>query len=381
VLSALAHGANALSRVEVSALENGRSGASVRLQDRVSGEERTLTARAVILAGGPFTDGLRARAGLGRGWIRPTRGSHVLVPRERLATDGAVIFPSPVDGRVMFLIPWPRYTVIGTTDLDASSDAPVRATHAEVRYLLDSANGLVPSAELGEADVVSTWAGLRPLLATSKNSPSARSREERIEREGSIYTIAGGKLTGFRSMAERLGARVAGDLGLGDARRHSRTRALRLQGAFGASVARPAWSRLDAAGQARVDREGIAPAWSRRYAALQPAVQEFCQRVEEGRTPLDPETLLGEVDWAVRHEDCLAARDFFLRRTDLGYGPRAALEAVRERVLERLADALSWSSERLRAEREDLGQALAALHAWRAEATQSEPPALALKPL
>src|SRR6185503_12324060 len=168
-------------------------------------QERTLTPRAVILAGGPFTDGLRERAGLGRGWIRPTRGSHVLVPRERLPTDGAVIFPSPLDGRVMFLIPWPRYTVIGTTDLDTDGESPVRATLAEVRYLLASANGLVPGAELGPADVVSTWAGLRPLLAANGDSPSARSREERVEREGSIYTIAGGKLTGFRSMAERLG--------------------------------------------------------------------------------------------------------------------------------------------------------------------------------
>jgi len=381
VLTAMARGAIALSRVEALAIENGRSGASVRLQDRLSGAQRTLTARAVILAGGPFTDGLRARAGLAGGWIRATRGSHVLVPRERLPTDGAVIFPSPLDGRVMFLIPWPRATVIGTTDLDADALAPVRATRAEVRYLLDSANGLVPSAELCEDDAISTWAGLRPLLATREDSPSARSREERVERDGAIYTIAGGKLTGFRSMAERLGARVAGDLARGDARRHSPTRALRLRGAAAAAVPRPAWSSLDAAGRVRVEPEPIAPAWSRRYAALAPAVQESCQRAEEGRTPLDAETLLGEVDWAVRHEDCLAARDFFLRRTDLGYGPRAALETVRERVLERLAHALSWPSEKLRAEREDLARALAALHAWRSEATQSIPAELALKPL
>jgi glycerol-3-phosphate dehydrogenase len=379
VLSAVALGAIALSRVEALALENGRSGASVRVRDRMGGEERTLGARAVILAGGPFTDALRERAGLARGWIRPTRGSHVLVPRARLPTDGAVIFPSPLDGRVMFLIPWPRYTVIGTTDLDAESDAPLRATLKEVRYLLDSANALVPAAGLSEADVVCTWAGLRPLLSTSEDSPSARSREERVEREGSVYTIAGGKLTAFRSMAERLGARVAADLGLGDARRRSPTRRLRLRGALATAVERPAWSAL-AEGRARAEREPIAAAWSRRYGALVPAVQEFCQRAEAGRTPLDPETLLGEVDWAVRHEDCLAARDFFLRRTDLGYEPRAVLEAVRERVLERLANALSWSSDRLRAEREDLGRALVAQHAWRSEETQPVPPELALEP-
>ncbi len=378
VLSAVAQGALALSRVEVRALENGRSGARVLLHDRLSGEERSLTPRAVILAGGPSTDALRALAGLPTGWIRPTRGTHVVVERQRLPTDGAVIFPSPVDGRVMFLIPWPRFTVIGTTDLDAAADAPVRATRQEVRYLLDSANRLVPDAGLGEDDVVATWAGLRPLLSADENSPSARSREERVEREGAIYTLAGGKLTAFRSMAESLGARVASDLGRGDARRRSPTRGLRLRGAFQHASARPAWSSLDEAGRARLPREAVEPAWLRRYAALAPAVGELCQRVEAGRTALDAETLLGEVDWAVRHEDCLAARDFFLRRTDLGYGLGGRDPAVRERVLERLAAALGWTGARLALEREDLEHTLAAQHAWRSEGLR---PAAALKPL
>ncbi len=381
VLSAVARGALALSRMEALALENGKSGASVRLRDRLSGEERTLTARAVVLAGGPRTDGLRARAGLPSGWIRPTRGTHVLLPRERLPTDGAVIFPSPLDGRVMFLIPWPRFTVIGTTDLDAPADAPVRATYPEVRYLLDSANGLVPEAGLGEEHVLATWAGLRPLLAADEDSPSARSREERVEREGAIYTIAGGKLTGYRSMAERLGARIADELGLGDARRHSPTRSLRLRGAFERPVPRPAWSSLDEHGRARLPREAVEPAWTRRYAALGPAVGEFCQRSEEGHAPLDPETLLGEVDWAVRHEDCLGACDFFLRRTDLGYGPAASSMAVRARVLERLANALAWPRARLIAEREELERALHSQHAWRAEAPRGAAPPAELKPL
>ena len=100
---------------------------------------------------------------------------------------------------------------------------------------------------------------------------------------------------------------------------------------------------------------------------------------------LDAETLLGEVDWAVRHEDCLGARDFFLRRTDLGYAlghePRASLATVRERVLERLANALAWPSARLAAEREELEHALRAQHAWREESSRTTAPAVALKPL
>jgi glycerol-3-phosphate dehydrogenase len=367
VVRALAAGALPLARAVAGPLAPAAGGACRRPRARGAAAAPRDPARGGALAGGPSPAARRARAGPGAGGTHPTRGTHVLVPRERLPTDGAVIFTSPRDGRVMFLIPWPRFTVIGTTDLDARPGEPVRATRAEVRYLLDSANGLVPAAALGEDDVVSTWAGLRPLLAAPADRPSARSREERVERNGSIYTIAGGKLTGFRSMAERLGARIAQDLGHGDARRRSPTRTLRLRGALARPCKRPEWSALGADGSAPRIREPIEPAWRRRYAALVPAVQELCQRVEEGRSALDPETLLGEVDWAVRHEDCLAATDFFLRRTDLGHAPRATLRAAKARVLERLASALAWSSERQRAEAAELDAALDALHAWRAE--------------
>jgi len=365
-LTAVEEGAAALSRVEVESVDAAASGVELAVHDLLDGERRTVRARAAVLAAGPFTDALRGRAGLGGRWLSPTRGSHVVVPRERLPTDGAVIFPSPVDQRVMFLIPWPRYTIVGTTDLEATSGelhGAVRATRAEVRYLLDSANGLVPGARLTEDDVVSTWAGLRPLLAADERSPSARSREERVEHEGRVWTIAGGKLTGYRSMAEGLGARIAAQLGRGYASRRSPTRARRLRGALDEPAQRPAWSSLARRG----GEEPVLTAWSRRYAAFRAAVLDECGRVEEGRRALDAETLLGEVDWAVRHEDCLTAEDFFLRRTDLAFGPRDAAASCREAVLDRLAARLSWNALRRRAEEERLERALGLPHAWRGD--------------
>jgi len=361
VATALEAGCIALSRVEATAIDGVDSGARIELHDRLGGENRTIDAARVVLCGGPFTEGLRRRAGLEGRWVQPTRGAHILVPRDRLPTDGAAIFASPVDGRVMFLIPWPKYTVIGTTDLDAPPDAAVSASHEEVRYLLDSANGLVLQAELEENDVVSSWAGLRPLLASPADNPSARSREERIDREGSIYTIAGGKLTGYRSMAEKLGARIAADLGRGDAGAHSPTRCHILRGALPSTIGRPSWSDLKSRGKTAP----LVHAWRRRYAALLPAVEEFCGRVEAGRQPLDDETLQGEVDWAVRFEDCLGVEDFLLRRTDLGYGRRRAVAAIAEVVLDRLADGLGWTTERRAEEKDLLKRALERIHGWR----------------
>jgi glycerol-3-phosphate dehydrogenase len=97
---------------------------------------------------------------------------------------------------------------------------------------------------------------------------------------------------------------------------------------------------------------------------LLPAVEEFCGRVEAGRQPLDDETLQGEVDWAVRFEDCLGVEDFLLRRTDLGYGRRRAVAAIAEVVLDRLADGLGWTTERRAEEKDLLKHALERIHGW-----------------
>ncbi|MEO0652662.1 MAG: glycerol-3-phosphate dehydrogenase/oxidase, partial [Planctomycetota bacterium] len=357
VRTALGRGAVCLSRAEVTSLEDGASGVSAEVLDRESGQRLEVRARRAILAGGPFSEALRERAGLSGRWISPTRGSHLLVPRERLPTDGAVIFASPVDGRVMFLIPWMHQTAIGTTDLDQSATDPSRPTRDEVQYLLDSANGLVPSADLGAGDVISTWSGLRPLLAAPEDDPSARSREERVEREGNCYTIAGGKLTGFRSMAEQLGARVARDLGRGDARKASPTRRMRLVGALDAPIERPAWSSTKPSAEA-----ALATAWDKRYAAERPAVEA---RVDPHDLALDAETRLGEVDWAVEHEDALGLCDVLFRRTDVGYGRRDAVERAASAVTERLRTRLGWDDGRTAREQAELERELDRLHGWR----------------
>ncbi len=366
VLTAMCRGAIALSRTEVTALERSRAGISAELRDTLDGATRNVEARAAVLAGGPFTDRLRARAGLGGGWVQPTRGTHLLVPRDRLPTDGAVIFPSPVDGRILFLLARPRETIIGTTDLDASPEDAVRGTAAEVDYLLDSANGLVPDAGLVGDDVISTFSGLRPLLAARGKDPSARSREERVEHEDNVWTIAGGKLTAWRSMAEGLGARITDVLMTGRGGHRSPTRRLLLHGALPDRMARPAWSSLPASSAPDLERARD-EVWMRRYAALAPAVRELVDRTEGGTEPLDPDTLLGEVDWAVEREDCLCAEDFLFRRTDLALAGRETAERLAGAVLDRMASGASWDAPRRARERERALAALARVHGWREE--------------
>jgi glycerol-3-phosphate dehydrogenase len=370
VRTARAAGARCLARTELLAAEEGGGLVRASLLDRERGERLELDCSALVLAGGPRTDELRARAGAtgsdGRPWTAPSRGSHVVVPRERLPTDGAVIFTSAVDGRVMFLIPWPEHTVVGTTDLDADDVAArPRASGAEVGYLLDSANALVPLAGLGPRDVVSTWSGLRPLLASTSSNPSERSREERIDRDGErTFTIAGGKLTGYRAAAEKLAHRLTADLGLGRPGRRSATRHLRLCGALGGPVPRPAWSRLDVAGSPRaLDARGIA--WDARYGADAARVRQVCARAPGGEEPLDARTLLGELDHAASSEDCLGLDDLLFRRTDLGLlAPGIAGTRLPE-LGERLGARLGWSPERRATELARARHELAERQAWR----------------
>src|SRR5439155_743934 len=136
--------------------------------------------------------------------FRGTKGVHIVLPRERLPLARAITLISPVDGRVMFAIPWRERTVLGTTDTDFVGSADdVAADAADVKYLCESGNGYFPGANLTTADVIATWAGLRPLIAAPPDvDESEISREHEVfTRPDGLVIIAGGKLTTYRRMA------------------------------------------------------------------------------------------------------------------------------------------------------------------------------------
>ena len=193
--------------------ENGKL-AGARVRDRIGGGEADVRARVIVNATGPWSDEVRRLADPDvKPRLRPTKGVHILVERARVGNRHAITFQSPIDRRVMFVLPWGDFTYVGTTDTDyRGSPADVRADVADVDYLLTSANSIFPGARLTRTDVVSTWAGIRPLLAprASGASESATSREHEIwwDRSG-LLTIAGGKLTTYRVMAEHVVDRAA----------------------------------------------------------------------------------------------------------------------------------------------------------------------------
>lgn len=175
----------------------------VVFRDLETGTAHRARAHLVVNAAGVWVDRVREAFRLEEARLRPSRGSHVIVPAERLPLEVAMTVPSPDDRRPVFFIPHPEGVLLGTTDLfhDGSFDDP-RATRAEVDYLLRAVQAHFPERRIGEDDVVGAFAGIRPILSSEVQSPSEASREEAIWEERGVLSVAGGKLTTWRQMAE-----------------------------------------------------------------------------------------------------------------------------------------------------------------------------------
>ncbi len=175
------------------------------VRDLATGRSHRVAGRVVINAAGVWVDEVRERFGIEGRRVRPSRGSHIVLPKARLPLAAALTVPSPDDARPVFLIPHPEGVLVGTTDIydDGPLDDP-RPRRGEVEYLLRAAAAQFPGRGLGVADVRGAFAGLRPILDTHAENPSEASREEEVWEERGLLSVAGGKLTTWRVTAEEV---------------------------------------------------------------------------------------------------------------------------------------------------------------------------------
>ena len=211
IIDARVRGAECYSYTKVETLHRDDDGRvrRVSVRDLITGEERTLATRMVIMAAGPWTDEVTGALAVdtGRALLRRTKGVHLVFPKERLPLRRAVTALSHIDGRVFFAVPWRGRIVLGTTDTDFDGSADeVHADAADAKYLCDSANRYFPSADFRPDDAISSWAGLRPLISDADaEDEGAVSREHEIfVRDDGVIIIAGGKLTTYRRMAKEV---------------------------------------------------------------------------------------------------------------------------------------------------------------------------------
>lgn len=203
--TAAAQGATLLNYCAATALrKNGEHVCGAVLHDAEADDEFAVTARVVINATGPFCDAVRrlddAQA---TPLIAPSQGTHLVLPREFLPGDAAIMVPHTADGRVMFAIPWLDRVLVGTTDVAVAAAAPEpRPQEAEIEFLLDTANRYL-ARDAAPADILSVFAGIRPLVSAAGASTAALSREHTllVDPRSGLLTVAGGKWTTYRRMA------------------------------------------------------------------------------------------------------------------------------------------------------------------------------------
>jgi glycerol-3-phosphate dehydrogenase len=354
VLSACRHGARAYNYCQVVEIVRDARGtvAGVKARDLLTGAMATLGARIVVNAAGPWVDEIRALAGVaerGPHLLRRTKGIHCLLPR---MTERA-IYHSTSDDRMIFVIPWREFSLVGTTDTDFAGDLDrVWATRDEVDYLLGEVRRALPDPRVRADQVAYTYAGVRPLSYEAGARASDVSRAHRIvaEEGGRFLSITGPKLTCFRSLAEQLGDIVTRAL-----RRAapSPTRSRMLDGTDGelGGVEARAWldvaGEMTASGLERATLETLVTNYGRGY----PRVVDLAGKVPGGAERLCPSSpdIVAQLHHAVHEELTVSLQDFMLRRTGIGTG-RCQGEDCAESIAHRMAALLGWSARRLDAE-------------------------------
>lgn len=352
---------------------------ALQAHDRLADERFSVRARTVLCAAGPWTDDVLGLTRRPERWLRPSKGVHIVVPRERLAVDDALTMRHPQDRRVLFVLPYHERTVIGTTDTDFSGDpGELEPTREDVRYLLDAALYQFPAAQLEEDDVLASWSGVRPLLGSADAaSPSAVSREHRIHvRPDGIIVIAGGKLTTYRKMAAECLELAAPAIGLagGTTPRHGeQTKRLPLPGSVGL-VSEQALEELAAeVGAPFVERGYVGSHLALLYGVRARQVAAIAQSSAELAERIDSELpyVWAEVPHAARYEHACSVEDFMVRRTHLFYRCRDQGLAVAPRVASLLGQELGWSADEERSQVEAYEAKVAANRAWRTERVRS----------
>ena len=346
-------------------LADGRvRGAHVR--DTLDGRTYLVRALTVVNATGPWSDSVRAD---GRRLLRPTKGAHVAVARDRLGNREAVTILSPLDGRVMFVLPWGTLSYIGTTDTpyDGSPD-DVRVTGEDAIYLLRSANAIFPEARLQPSDIISTWAALRPLLQTDGESePGKITREHQIdEAENGLVSIVGGKLTTYRTMAAQVVDLVARRLSEIDGRPAAPTPPTDREPLPGGET-----TDLDTV-SAELEEEGASRALAqylvRAYGTEAPAVARLARTGDLGRPVIAGHPMLrAQLLHAVRREMAMTLCDLLIRRSHVFYEAAGQGVPQASAVVDLVGPELGWDAARKATELTTYLKEVARNNAFRAE--------------
>ncbi|MBL7858248.1 MAG: glycerol-3-phosphate dehydrogenase/oxidase [Cyclobacteriaceae bacterium] len=332
--------------------------------DQRTGQSFAIQAKAVVSAAGPWVDELReinkSREGKS---LHLTKGVHVVVAYDKLPVRQAIYFDVD-DGRMIFAIPRGRVTYIGTTDTNYDDDKDnVMATAADAAYLITAVNATFPDANLSVADIESSWAGLRPLIHEDGKSASELSRKDEIfESPTGLISIAGGKLTGYRKMAERVVSLVV--------KKYFKDRAIKGCQTEKLKITHPAFSNINEVKQyiAEIHQQlkpfdfsetisfELVTTFGKNTEAI---LHHFSQRLQGEKPELS--LLKAMAYFSVQHEMVVTLEDFFVRRTGLLYFDLPRVRRWNTEVADEFKSLLGWDETRKQQEVESIGRLAEAL--------------------
>lgn len=341
------YGARIITRAEVvDLLKTGKRihGAKVSVD---GGKPFEVKSKVVVLAGGVWTTALYEKFGVKPGYqVRMSKGAHIVVPGDAISAEGGVIIKT--DLSVLFIIPWFGKWIVGTTDTDYNEDPtqPV-ASDADIDYILDQANRVL-KPRLKRSDILGVYAGLRPLISSSPDSPTTKlSREHIVDRPApGFVSIAGGKYTTYRVMAED-----AVDIACAELRRitpDSETATLPLIGADGYQALK---NRIPSIAKEYGISEAIAHHLIDRYGSLMIEILDLAKQ-EKLMDLLHPELpyIKAEIKYAVEAEGAMNLVDIIDRRTRIGFESDDHGLSIIDSVATIAAKSLGWSAARKKKE-------------------------------
>jgi glycerol-3-phosphate dehydrogenase len=337
----------------------------VRALDLLEQRKVEITAKKIVNAAGPWVDFLREKDGSKQGkTLHWTKGVHIVVDQARFPLRHAVYFNAP-DGRMVFAIPRNGKTYIGTTDTDYSGNLEhPRMTVKDRDYLLLAVNGMFPTIRLIADDIESSWAGIRPLIHEEGKSPSEISRKDELIRSDSgLITIAGGKLTGYRKMAQKVVDLVASELAAETNRDFGPcvTAEIPLSGGkFGGAVHYPAFVEEETQqgiklGLTKDQAEKLVRRYGTNVRLVYDIVEQRGKEAAAWGLPLD---VFASLVYGVEHEMAVTPSDYFIRRTSGLFFDIHWVRQWKEPVTAAMAQILGWDEQTTEKHRSELEQRL-----------------------
>lgn len=347
-------GANAINytKAEHFLYDDNKQVVGVTVTDRLSGKAYDIKGHRVINAAGPWVDKVRKLDyATNNKHLRLTKGIHLVIDKQKFPMEQAVYFDTP-DGRMVFAIPRDKKVYVGTTDTvyDEAVINP-KALESDHNYVIKAINYMFPDVHITEKDIESSWAGVRPLIYEEGKDPSEISRKDEVWfSESGLITMAGGKLTGYRKMAEKLLDDVSKSLAKETGKKYKpvQTKHLPISGgdiggseqleAFLAKKAKEGNNRF---GWTLEEGREMAKRFGSNIDQLFTYAQEH---KEQNETTL-PNSLYAELRYSIQHEAVTTPIDFLLRRTGYLLFDMPYLLEWKDAVVDEMAKQFHWSDD------------------------------------